>query len=213
MNLFTHEQEYRTEKLMKKLATTPLTVCGCGAIGSNLIDNLSRQGFKNITVIDMDRIESHNIGTQIWEKREAGAFKTQRMKNRVYAINGSSLNAISTKIIEENIRRHIKKGHIIIDSFDNSYSRGLIYNYCKNENINCLHAGLYQDYAEVIWNENYIVPKDPNGLDICEYPLARNIVMLSVILTSEILIRFIETNKKYNYIVTLKDLKIKELEK
>lgn len=212
MNLLTHEQEYRTEKLIKKLAITPLTVCGCGAIGSNLIDNLARQGFKDITVIDMDRIEPHNIGTQIWEKREAGAFKTQRMKNRVYAINGSSLNAISTKLIEENIKKYINKTHIIIDSFDNSYSRKLIYNYCKGQNINCLHVGLYQDYAEIIWNENYTVPKDSKKLDVCEYPLARNIAMFSVIIASEVLIKFVEKKEKKNYMITLKDMKITELE-
>lgn len=212
MNALTHEQEYRTEKLIKKLAITPLMVCGCGAIGSNLIDNLSRQGFKNITVIDMDRIESHNIGTQIWEKREAGAFKVQRMKNRVYAINGSSLNTISTKLTEESIKKYVHKTHIIIDSFDNSHSRKLLYDYCKSHDINCLHTGLYQDYAEIIWNENYTVPKDSKELDVCEYPLARNIVMFSIIIASEVLIKFIEKKEKKNYIITLKDMKISELE-
>lgn len=211
MNILTHEQEYRSEKLIKKIGNTHLIVCGCGAIGSNLIDNLNRQGFKLFDVIDMDRIEPHNIGSQIWNKRESGGLKVQRMKNRVFEISGASINAIPKKLTSENIKKFISNRGIVIDSFDNTESRQLLFDYCGSKNIDCLHIGLYKDYAEVIWNENYKVPSEPKGLDICEYPLARNIAVLSIVVASETLIKYIESGKKKNYMITLRDLKINEL--
>jgi len=210
MNLLTHEQEYRSEDLMGLIATTPVMVCGCGAIGSNLIDNIVRQGFHFISVIDMDRIEQHNLGTQIWEKREAGSYKVQRMKGRVFAISGVHLTIIPKKLDADNVKKLILPNQVIIDAFDNPESRELLYDNCQDKN--CLHVGLYQDYAEVIWNEHYTVPKETKALDVCEYPLARNIVMLSVVVATESLIKFIDTGEKKSYTITLKDLKINELD-
>ena len=210
MDLLTHEQEYRSKELMKKIAEQPILVCGCGAIGSNLIDNLARQGFQAIDVIDMDRIEKHNLGSQIWERREAGNFKVRRMKERVYAITGKAIGAVEKRLDLDNIDRYIKDGMIAIDAFDNTESRQLLFDHCQDKN--CLHIGLFQDYAEVIWNEHYTVPQEGKGPDVCEYPLARNIAMLSVIVASEVLIKFIESGEKKNYTITLKDLKINELD-
>jgi molybdopterin/thiamine biosynthesis adenylyltransferase len=210
MDLLTHEQEYRSEALMRKIAQQHIIVCGCGAIGSNLIDNLVRQGFRAIDVIDMDRIEKHNLGSQIWERREAGNFKVRRMKERAYAITGTAIGAIEKRLDADNIKKFIKDDCIAIDAFDNTESRHLLYDHCQDKN--CLHIGLFQDYAEVIWNENYTVPQEGNGPDVCEYPLARNITMLSVIVASEVLIKFIETGEKKNYMITLRDMKISELD-
>ncbi len=210
MDLFTHEQEYRSELLMNKIADQRILVCGCGAIGSNLIDNLVRQGFRAIDVIDMDRIEKHNLGSQIWERREAGAFKVRRMKERAYAITGKAIGAIEKRLDEDNINRYINDDMIVIDAFDNTASRKLLYDHCQGKN--CLHVGLFQDFAEVIWNENYTVPQEGAGPDICEYPLARNIAMLSVIVASEVLIKYLDSGNKKNYTITLRDLQIRALD-
>ena len=63
MSLFFHEQIYRTSNLMEKLQTYPVTVCGAGAVGANLIENLSRTGLAKLKVIDRDRIEERNLST------------------------------------------------------------------------------------------------------------------------------------------------------
>jgi hypothetical protein len=62
--------------------------------------------------------------------------------------------------------------------------------------------------AEVTWNEVYRVPTNVKGMDVCEYPLARNIVMLAVTVATEVLIRYVDTGRKESYIITLGDLKV-----
>lgn len=212
MDLFTHEQEYRTEKLLQTMSIAPIVFAGCGAIGSNLIDNMARQGFKNILTIDMDRVEDHNKGTQAWDHHDVGGLKVEKMKQKIYNSTGTIINTFWKKLTENNIKKVLKfaPSEIVIDSFDNTEGRGLLYNYCKENNIECLHVGLFQDYAEAIWNEDYTVPGEPKGLDVCEYPLARNIILLAVAVASETVIKFLDTGEKKNYFITLKDLKINE---
>jgi len=210
MDTFVHEQVYRTEELIKKMGSTPIIVCGAGAIGSNLVDNLVRQGFKTITVIDMDRVEDHNRNTQVWGRRDIGQKKSAMLKMHVFNAMGISISEVSQELTAANIAKHIKpvKDLIVVDGFDNSASRKIVTDYCDEQEIKCLHVGLFQDYAEVIWNEFYRVPNDTTAQDVCEYPLARNVIMLAIGVASEVLIRNIESNKQENYTITLKDFNV-----
>jgi hypothetical protein len=73
-------------------------------------------------------------------------------------------------------------------------------------------VGLYADYCEAIWDEHYRVPNDVAG-DVCEYPLARNLVLFAVALASELLVRYVLDGKMQNFSGTLTDFTFAELEK
>ena len=73
---FHHEAIYRGADRLAKLAAVPVTVCGAGALGSHLADNLARQGFTQLRVIDRDRVEEHNVGTQLYGESEVGVSTT-----------------------------------------------------------------------------------------------------------------------------------------
>jgi molybdopterin/thiamine biosynthesis adenylyltransferase len=207
MNTLIHEELYRSPQLLQKMAQIDLIVCGAGAIGSNLVDNLTRQGFKKVTVIDMDRIEDHNRHTQIWTSRDTGQLKANILKNHVFNTTGQVITSIAKKLDESNIKKLISTNATIIDSFDNTESRKLLFDFCKSNKIDCLHIGLSQDHGEVIWNEKYRVPNKSN-LDVCEYPLARNIAILSMVVATECLINYANNKSKDSFIITLRDFKI-----
>jgi hypothetical protein len=69
-------------------------------------------------------------------------------------------------------------------------------------------VGLASDYAEVIWNDIYRVPSPAND-DICDYPLARNLVMLTIAVACEVIITFIASGQRQNFTVTLGDFAVK----
>ena len=77
---FHHEQLYRGADLLAKLAALRITLCGAGAVGSNLADNLVRQGLTHLRVIDHDRVEEHNVSTQLYGESEVGTWKVERKK-------------------------------------------------------------------------------------------------------------------------------------
>jgi molybdopterin/thiamine biosynthesis adenylyltransferase len=208
---FHHERIYRGSEPFSRLESIPITLCGAGALGSHLADSLARQGFRQWKVIDRDRIEEHNVGTQLYGEAEVGAWKVEALRGRLFRAVGVEIEAVAKELTERNSRSLVKGSGVVIDTFDNSAARQLVQKQCRTEAIPCLHVGLFADYAEVIWDENYRVPRDVEG-DVCDYPLARNLVLLAVAVASEALIRYVLEGSKTAWSVTLRDFAIKPLE-
>lgn len=208
MKTLVHEEVYRGAELLNKIAMQHITLCGAGAIGSNLADNLVRQGFQKMTAIDFDRVEDHNRNTQIWGSRDVGQMKVAALRNYLFMAMKVSIEPVDKKLEASNVKKLLKAGSIVVDGFDNPEGRTVVTDYCRDNNIDCLHIGLSEDCAEVTWNERYRIPKKGTGLDVCEYPLARNIAVLAVVVGTESLIRYIDTGVKESYIISLKDFKI-----
>ncbi len=208
MKTFIHEEVYRGPDLLKKIAGQHITLCGVGAVGSNLADNLIRQGFSNFTAIDMDRVDDHNRNTQIWTSRDIGQKKVAALRNYMFNVMKVAVEPIDKKLDASNVKKLLQKDSIIIDGFDNPESREIVTNHCRDNQIECLHIGLAEDFAEVTWNDRYHIPKKSTGKDVCEYPLARNTVMMAVIVGTESLIRFLDDGTKTNFMISLRDLKV-----
>ena len=208
MSIFFHEQLYRTSSLMNKIQNVSLTVCGAGALGANLIDNLARSGFSKLKVIDRDRIEEINLSTQPYYKSDVGAYKAKILTNSLYRALGVTIDSQAKELTADNCHKLLRDADLVIDAFDNSISRKLVRDYCLEKQLACLHVGLNSDYAEIIWNRDYRVPSPTND-DVCDYPLARNLVIMAVAIASETIIEFVATKKQKNYTFTLKDLAIK----
>jgi molybdopterin-synthase adenylyltransferase len=205
---FFHEQLHRSADVMRRLSNYPLTVCGAGALGANIVESLARQGFTSIRVIDRDRIEERNLSTQPYYLGDVGAFKSKILANSLYRAIGVKLDARMDELTGTNAVRLLKDSTLVVDAFDNSVSRQTLKDYCAGVNVECLHAGLANGYAEVIWNENYRVPSASQD-DICDYPLARNLVMLTVAVTCESIIKYIVAGEKQSLTITLDDFVVK----
>lgn len=208
---FHHEALYRGGESLTKLAAVPLTLCGAGALGSHLADNLARQGFGQLRVIDRDRVEEHNVGTQLYGESEVGAWKVEVLRQRLFRAAGVEIDAVRKDLTERNAPALLQDGGLILDTFDNSGSRRLVQDQCRSLRLPCLHVGLYADYGEVVWDESYRVPGDGGG-DVCDYPLARNLVLLVVALASEVVLRFVLDGRRQNWSVTLRDFAVRPLE-
>lgn len=208
--MFVHEQLYRSNAIMAKLKDYPVTICGAGALGANLAESLARAGFGKLKVIDRDRIEERNLSTQPYYRSDVGAFKAKILANQLYRAIGTKVEAETKELTADNAAQLLKNNQLIIDVFDNSTSRQALKDYAERSGVPCLHAGLSADYAEVIWNSVYRVPSDAND-DVCDYPLARNLVMLTVAVASEEIISFIATGEQGHFTITLKDLAVRSL--
>ncbi|MCA9780302.1 MAG: ThiF family adenylyltransferase [Candidatus Eremiobacteraeota bacterium] len=202
-----HESLYRGHETMERLASYPITVCGAGALGANLTETLARCGAKNLTVIDRDRIEEVNLSTQPYELDEVGVMKAVSLSRMLYRAVGSEVAAEAKELNAQSVRKLLKTAELVVDCFDNSTSRGLVTDYCKERNLDCMHVGMANGFAEVIWNEHYRVPSERQD-DICDYPLARNLVTLAVAVACETILKFLASETRHNWSITLDDLAI-----
>jgi molybdopterin-synthase adenylyltransferase len=207
---FYHEQLHRGADALSRLAATRVVLCGAGAVGSHLADNLARQGVTQLTVIDRDRVEEHNVGTQLYGAAEVGAWKVEALRARLFRAAGVEVEAVRAELTERNAARHLAGWGLVVDAFDNATSRRLVQRHCRAAGRACLHAGLAADYAEVVWDEQYRVPGDA-GPDACDYPLARNLVLLAVAVASEAVVRWALTGARQSWTVTLGDLAVRPL--
>ncbi|MBO3460722.1 ThiF family adenylyltransferase [Aetokthonos hydrillicola Thurmond2011] len=210
MSIFFHEQLHRTNPVMAKLKNYSVTICGAGALGANITENLARSGFDKLTVIDRDRIEERNLSTQPYYRSDVGAFKAKILANNLYRAIGTKVDAKTVELTSANTTRLLQNSQLIIDVFDNSVARQAVKDYAEQSSIPCLHAGLSADYAEVIWNDVYRVPSEVND-HVCNYPLARTLVMLTVAVACEAIISFISTAQQRNFSITHKDLSVQAL--
>jgi molybdopterin/thiamine biosynthesis adenylyltransferase len=208
---FHHEAIYRGSEQLARLANQQLTICGAGALGSHLADNLVRQGFRQLRVIDRDRVEEHNVSTQLYGESDVGAWKVEVLRQRLFRATGVEIEALRKELGERTARTLLQDGGLVIDTFDNSASRRLVQEQCRALRLPCLHVGLYADYGEAIWDERYRVPQDVAG-DVCDYPLARNLILLVVAVASEIIVRFVLAGERKDFSVTLRDFAIRPLE-
>jgi hypothetical protein len=121
---------------------------------------------------------------------------------------GVEIQTFAQRLDERTVKKLSRGAELVIDTFDNSASRRAVAEYCRTNNVACLHLGMYGDYGEARWNQMYHVPSDVVAREVCDYPLARNLITLVVAVGSEAVIRYVIEGRKENYAVTLRDLKI-----
>ena len=117
---FFHEEIYRDPDQVARLASVPITLCGAGALGSLLADNLARQGFREWKVIDRDRVEEQNVGTQLYGEAEIGTLKVEALRTRLFRAVGVESETVAKDFTERNARSLLKGSSLVLDTFDNS---------------------------------------------------------------------------------------------
>lgn len=207
-DLLHHESMYRGRDALVRLGEVRLVVCGAGAVGSHLVDNLVRQGLRHVRVIDHDRVEPYNTGTQIYGQGDAGAFKVDVLQAKVFRAVGVEIEAVRKRLTARNAAQLLAGAGLVVDGFDNHEARALVAEQCSTAGVACVHVGLHAAYAEVRWNEGYRVPRDVVEGDPCDYALARNLVLFAAALASEIVMRHVIDGVRQNCAFTLGDLRI-----
>jgi molybdopterin/thiamine biosynthesis adenylyltransferase len=204
---FLHERLSRSDDVMRRVAALSVTVCGAGALGSNITENLARGGFTYLRVIDRDRIEERNLSTQPYYRSDVGAYKSTILSNTLFRALRVQVDGRTDSLDDGNVRKLLGGSGLVVDTFDNSPSRQLVTDFCRRMEVPCLHVGLAADYAEVVWNAVYRVPSAAQD-DICDYPLSRNLVMLTAAVAAETIVRFAAHGAQQSWTITMADMRI-----
>lgn len=209
--MFDHERAYRKE-LFDRMENFKITLCGAGAIGSNLGYHLAKQGYKKIKVIDKDRVELHNVPTQLWSTRDVGVVKVKALQNIIHRDVGLLLEAIHKEVTSTNAKSLMKGSELIVDAFDNWSSRRVVGKTCETLDIPCIHAGMSDNgFAEVKWNEHYKYGSPEADMQFqnaaCNIALSRSLIMMTVCVVAEAIATFLGDGRKLNREITLADLK------
>lgn len=208
-----HESEFRGNAVVERRASQRIVLCGLGALGSKVLDLLASQGYATFVGIDREKVEPANIGTQAYGPRDVGRMKAQVCARKAQEQWRIAIQAVDKELTEYNVKKFLKDADLVVDLFDNADSRNMVRDFCKNNGIACLHAGMSHDgFSEIEWNENYRAHPTPADVDgPCDYPLAANLIALTVGLTCEIINKYVDKGLKESAHFTLNDMHVHRL--
>ncbi|MGE5341250.1 MAG: ThiF family adenylyltransferase [Candidatus Omnitrophota bacterium] len=126
---------------MDILKNATFMVVGAGALGNEVLKNLALLGVGNILVIDMDKIEDHNLTRSIlFRGEDIGAYKSETAARRVKEIDPSVNIHAFTGTIQDTFGLGVYRAvDVVFGCLDNIQAR-------IDVNRNCLQTGaLYID--------------------------------------------------------------------
>jgi len=202
------EIEYHDEKI---LADKKILIVGAGGLGCELLKLLVINGFKQISIIDMDKIERSNLNRQfLFDHSSIGKYKSEiAVKNIKKFRQDPSLNL---KAYIGNIKDDSQFGtkfysnfDLILNALDNNDARYYINSICIKLNIPLINSGSEGIYGMINWHIRGLTPcfscqklmKDEDVIPICSIRLKPEKIEHSVawakVLFEQI---FTEVNKK-----------------
>lgn len=208
MSRHIHETLHRGEETLEAMRETSVFVCGAGALGANLVESLARSGFERLGVVDFDHIEERNLSTQPYERRDVGAQKAETLARHVFRAVDVEVEAQTARLTDHNADDLLGGRDLVVDCFDNTAGRRAVFEWAASAEAACLHVGLADGYGEAIWNPDYTVPSDGAG-DVCDYPLARSLVLLTTGIACEGIADWVGEGEKRNVSMTLRDFAVR----
>jgi molybdopterin/thiamine biosynthesis adenylyltransferase len=109
----------------KKIRETKVLVIGAGALGNEILKNLGLLGFRDIVVMDMDRIEESNLSrTVLFRSENVGEFKANVAARSVEALAGeSNVRALVGNVMHDCGLGLLSWSDVILAGLDNREAR------------------------------------------------------------------------------------------
>lgn len=102
-------------------------IAGAGGIGSNVAVHLVRSGINRLKIIDFDKVEQSNLNRQFYFARQIGNPKVTMLAENLKAINPEvDIQAVNTRINEQNIEELFQECNVIVEGFDSIPEKKLL---------------------------------------------------------------------------------------
>jgi len=126
------------------LACKSVCVVGCGGLGGGVIENLTRMGVGEITVVDGDVFDESNLNRQVLSNEgNLGESKALEAVEQMSRINSEiTLIAIEDLLNEDNAAAIIDGCDVVVDALDNMKARFALEKACEELNIPLVHGAI-----------------------------------------------------------------------
>ena len=133
-----------SEEEMAKIGTSRVLVVGCGGLGGNIIEYLTRVGIGSLTVVDGDVFEESNLNRQILSTSDnIGKKKALAAAARVKAIDPSvSVTPVCEFLTKENARELMADVDLVIDALDNASARLILEDAASEAGLAIVHGAI-----------------------------------------------------------------------
>ena len=126
------------------LACKSVCVVGCGGLGGGVIENLTRMGVGELTLVDGDVFDESNLNRQVLSNEDnLGKSKALEAAEQMSRINSEIIFvAIEDLLNEENAAAIIDGSDLVVDALDNVEARFALEKACSELNIPLVHGAI-----------------------------------------------------------------------
>lgn len=116
--LVARNRGYINPELQNRLENVRVLFAGCG-LGSVPAEASVRLGVKNITLVDQDHVELHNLNRQAYTLGDIGKPKVEALRDRLLQINSdANISAVNEFVSPKNVQTLVANADFIIDTID-----------------------------------------------------------------------------------------------
>lgn len=135
--------------------------CGGGALGSHGLF-LARDLEHELAVIDFDRVETKNLGSQWFVKQMVGKNKATALKMQLLNFYDVKVQDFTVKLTLLNVETLLGSADLVVECFDNAESRRVVQGFVRSKQKPCVHAGLAAngEFGVVRWDKHFAVDEE-----------------------------------------------------
>ncbi len=146
---FHQELHKRNDGLLPMgLQNARVLIIGVGSVGSYMAEKLIRSGIGELTLIDPDIVESHNITRTVYRAADIGKPKVEGLSAHLKAINPWAVIQIKHAKLEDvekdTLKAHVERAHLIICGADTKTTQALINRIAGFHDKPLIVPGLYK---------------------------------------------------------------------
>jgi molybdopterin/thiamine biosynthesis adenylyltransferase len=134
-----------------RLFGSRVAVIGCGGLGGYVLEELARLGVGQITAIDSDRFEEHNLNRQLLSTPGTlGRVKVEAAVQRIAEVNPAvTLTPVQDYITRANGAELLAGADCVVDAVDNVATRLDLEALCSDLQIPLVHGAIAGWYGHV----------------------------------------------------------------
>lgn len=130
-------RNFKTASWFENSKDERISILGAGGIGSNTAYNLAKSLQAYIILVDFDRVETHNIGSQFFWPEDEGKLKVAALHSSLFHVAGGHILAVNREITDQVHREDQYRDRdvvqpITIAGFDNMLARKTSYEIWKS---------------------------------------------------------------------------------
>jgi molybdopterin/thiamine biosynthesis adenylyltransferase len=137
-----------------RLRSARVLVCGCGALGTVISDQLVRAGVGFVRIVDRDFLETDNLHRQVlFDERDVAEQlpKAVAAARRLSQINSDmEIDAVVADVSAANIATLADDVQLIVDGTDNFETRYLVNDYCVSRGLPWIFGGCVGAEGQVL---------------------------------------------------------------
>lgn len=134
------------------LLKSKVIIIGCGALGTNIANNLARAGVGTLLILDRDLVELNNLQRQtLFDEADVGTPKAIAAASKLEKINSEiEIKYLVKDLNNTNIENIIDGFDLVLDATDNIPTRMLINDACVKKHMHWIYAGVIQTKGMVM---------------------------------------------------------------